>query len=145
MKIIGKNFCYIQMEDLIYLLCNESSSFPNEIYKYLRDRDVNPMNQYCYVKIVNPKWINYIKNKNAILDFDFLASKTIPELEELCDELLSEIRRKAVIIRRNETLGNSVVNHTKDKENMKYYISQIKQMIMYKSNEKEEDKKLELQ
>ena len=86
MKIIGKDFCYIQMEDLIYLLRNESSSFPNEIYNYLRDRDVNPMNQYCYVKIVNPKWINYIKNKNAILDFDFLASKTIPELEELCDE-----------------------------------------------------------
>ena len=150
MKIINKNCCYVQLGDILYLRRNDSK-FPEDLYYYVLNNYAirTPLNKYNELK--DKKYYHYILESNMIFDYDFLNSKTVDELNELCDEVIrqSNVKCSRLVlsslkhgnenanIRKNLLLRLSVSDEI---NNRKYLISQIKDI----QKEKEDESKLKL-
>ncbi len=151
MKVIDEKSCYIQVDDLIYALRNDYNKFPMSLYYYVINNYGTHVPSDTFIEVTDENQINYIKDTSLIYDFDFLNSKSIKELEELCDQIVREsnLKRSRIVLSnagKKPTEGYRIIsdpfvrlNISHEKNNRRYLLSQVKSVIAFKSGEKDLD------
>lgn len=132
MKIIRDNICYVSFKDLVYF------EFPNEL-NY--DKESYEKNDYVILK--DSKDIEYVRNREDILDYDTLyylsesdLNKKIKKIEKKLEPLYIKLSQSSKddkeLLLRNEKFRNILFKYDKV-----YY-----DLIHYRNNKDEEDEKI---
>ncbi len=149
MKVINENSCYVQVDDLIYALRNDYNKFPMGLYYNVINNYGTHVPSDMFIEVTDENQIKYIKETSLIYDYDLLNSKSVEELEELCDQIIREsnIRRSRIVLSsmsKKPTEGYRIIsdpfvrlNISHEKNNRRYLLSQVKSVIASKKGEKD--------
>ena len=126
MKIISNRECYVQKDDLVYLIDNDYN-VPSEII-YNLTRAVN--DESDFVKIEDDISIEYILGSD-VPSFDDLNSLRIEEIQTRIDRLRSSFF-DGWIDSNEETSREELINMIQDKRNKEYLLKQLMEILAYK-------------
>lgn len=125
MRIISNGECYVQKEDLEYIISNEKS-IPSSIYRELRNAIVDDLS---FIKIEDKEALECVLNSN-ILDFEELNNKPLSTLEAF------EYKIKAAILDSCEDTNQMSKDELEalelERKNREYILNQIRQIVEYK-------------
>lgn len=142
MKIISDNGCYVQMNDILYLL-RTANNFPMGLYyEVINEYGVRiPLNQYIEIK--SEEYKEYIEGCGSLFDFRFLMSKNEEDLDEFSDEIIrnsniacSRLVLKSLKYNKNGNIKDNILlrlSIAEEKINRKYLLSQIKEIKLLKN------------
>lgn len=124
MKIINNGQCYIQSIDIDYLINNDKNF----------NMQLNNIDEY---QIMDEKYIRITNEK----DIEYILSSNIPDYKELYKLDKKQIKRKMKSIMidlldetTKEEVTKSDLETLKIRENLKYMLIQLEQMLKYKEN-----------
>lgn len=109
MKLFRNNGVYVEVKDIEYL-----KLLPEEI-----SREIPSVIEYGVVKFTSPNAIDFFKNKEEILDYDYVSNLDSKELN------------KEIKLRRNKLNSNKLSTNKKIK-----LMYQIDTLMSYQNDEK---------
>lgn len=124
MKIINDKDCYVQREDIEYIIDN-SKSVPSEL---LFELNMSILGEKDFIKIENPIAKRFIL-KSPIPSFDELSSYSISKLEEMIMKIKLSIFDSDDLIDEEIDDINAIILERRNRE---YLLRQIKEILSFK-------------
>ena len=125
MKIINNNDCYIQRDDIEYLVDN-NRDIPNELFLEL---NMSVFDDHDFIKIQNPIAKRYVLQSN-IPTFDELNEKSLDTLEDIIFKI------KLAIFDSDDELTSKEIEEIneiiRERRNREYWLKQIKEIVAFK-------------
>lgn len=131
MKIISNKECYIQGQDLDYLIDN-GVQYSNKICAEAINQLGSMPHPATYFQVKDPESIEFIRNFVDIPDFEELYSKDICLLKRLCIKIEQDIREDYLNGEIKNCDAKSMIDTFKRRRNKEYILNQIREMIAYK-------------
>ncbi len=129
----------------MYLFRNDPS-FPRSMYyDYISTYGLT-LNPGSYIELETSLYNSYIRDNGSIYDYDFLMSKSLDELDEMCREIrkkynvncskivfrkLEQAKKTGAKVKEDPLVKLSVY---KEKRNKNYLLSQIEQSLIYRKH-----------
>ena len=124
MRIINDKDCYVQKEDIEYLIDN-GKIIPNELFMELKMAEFDSKD---FIKIENPVALQFIL-QSKILSFDELNSFSISRLERLIVNIrLSMLDSEDLTSEELQNLKEMIL----ERRNREYLLEQLKEMVAFK-------------
>ena len=134
MKIISDKKCYIQGQDLDYLIDNHYH-FPYSIY----EDAINELNHHPkedeFFRVTKEEAIVYLFNNPDILDFGELYKEDNSVLKRLILMLKEDIRKDCKNGEIENCDAKSLIEAYKIKNNKIYLLKQIREILLYKTKQ----------
>ena len=122
MKIISNKECYVQRDDIEYLIENDRN-IPSELFFEL---SMSIINDNDFVKIQNPIALQYILQSN-IPSFEELNALDKSKLDEMLFKL-----KMCIFDCCDESEEENLDEIIRERRNLEYIIKQLKEIIAYK-------------
>lgn len=132
MKLFKNDICYVEFKDLIEIGFPEKFNYDKEFYE-----------ENEYVVFTDEKDINYIKNREDIIDYDTVCFLSNEELDNKISEIEHEL--EPLYLQISSTSKESKKNLFEDEEfkNTLFKLDKIYyDLIHYRNNKTEEDEKI---
>lgn len=125
MKVINNEDCYVQRDDLEYIIDN-NKDVPNELFSEL---NMSILDENDFIKIKNPVAKRYILQSN-IPTFDELNSLSLSKLEDIIFKIkLSIFDSEDELTSKELEEINEII---RERRNREYLLKQLKEIVAFK-------------
>lgn len=132
MKLFKNDICYVEFKDLIEIGFPEKFNYDKEFYE-----------ENEYVVFIDEKDINYIKNREDIIDYDTVCFLSNEELDNKISEIELELEPLYLQISSTSLENKILLLNDFDFKTSFFKLDKIYyDLIHYRNNKTEEDEKI---